>query len=158
MMSSEQARAPDPYGAFLFSVEVSSGTLARAGEVTTVVGFSEVSGLAFETEVESLKVGGVNFGDVLLPGPGKSPSRLVFKRGLADKSYFWGWYLGVMEGRIVRRAITVSIKDSTGAACQFWSFQEACPVKWTGPDLRAANSAVGFESIELIHKGLQRSG
>lgn len=156
MMSSEPAaRSPDPYVAFLFSVEVSSGTLARTGEVTTVVGFSEVSGLTFETEVESLKVGGVNFGDVLLPGPGKSPSRLVFKRGLADKSYFWQWYLDVMKGRIVRRAITVSIRDSTGTARPFWSFQEACPVKWTGPDLRAANSAVSFESIELIHRGLQ---
>jgi len=38
---------------------------------------------------------------------------------------------------------------------QVWSFKDACPVKWTGPDLRASNSAVGFETIELIHKGLQ---
>ena len=35
-----------------------------------------------------------------------------------------------------------------------WSFKEACPVKWTGPHLRASNSAVAFESLELVHRGL----
>lgn len=152
-MSSDRARVADPYGAFLFSVEIASG--ATAGGQGTVVGFSDVSGLILENEVETLKVGGINDGEVLLPGPAKS-ARLVFKRGLADKSSVWDWYLGVMEGKIVRRAITVTIKDSTGAARRTWSFKEACPVKWTGPDLRAASSAVGFESVEMIHRGLQR--
>ena len=154
MTSPQQDRVADPYVAFLFSVEVSPGRLPTDSNLKTVGGFSEVSGLNFETEVETMRVGGINDSDVSLPGPGKFPSRLVLKRGLADRSFFWAWYLSVLGGQIVRQAVTVSIKDSTGATRQSWTFKEACPVKWTGPDLRAASSAVGFESIELIHRGL----
>ena len=62
-------------------------------------GFSDVSGVTFENEVETLKVGGVNDGDVQLAGPAKS-TRLVLKRGLADRSYFWSWYLDVLQGEV----------------------------------------------------------
>lgn len=151
MTTQQDNRAADPYGGFLFKVQISSG-----GSGGTVVGCSEVSGLVFEMEVETLKVGGLNRGDVQLPGSAKAPSRLVLKRGLADKSVFWKWYLAVADSRIERRTITVSMMNPKGAVTeQVWSFKDACPVKWTGPDLRAASSAVGFEAIELIHKGLQ---
>lgn len=149
-------RSEDPYVGFLFSVEVSPASLPGAGNATRVGGFADVSGLTFETEVETLRVGGVNHTDVMLPGPARFPTRLVLKRGLADRSFFWNWYLAVMEGRIVRREVTVSIRDTRHQPRQSWSFKEACPVKWTGPELHAAQSAVGFESIELIHRGLQR--
>ena len=149
-------RSADPFVGFLFTVEVSPGSLPGAGEVSKVGGFSDVSGLNFEIEVETLRVGGVNHTDVMLPGPAKFPTRLVLKRGLADRSFFWRWYLNVMEGRIVRREVTIAIRDSTHRVRQSWSFKEACPVKWTGPEMHAASSAVGFESIELIHRGLQR--
>ena len=151
MSTQQNSRAADPYGGFLFKVQISSG-----GSGGTVVGCSEVSGLVFEAEVETLKVGGLNTGDLQLPGAAKVPARLVLKRGLADRSYFWKWYLAVADSRIERRTITVSMMDAEGTVSeQIWSFKDACPVKWTGPDLRASNSAVGFETIELIHKGLQ---
>lgn len=149
-------RSPDPYVGFLFTVEVSPDRLPVVGDVAAVGGFSDVSGLNFETEIETLRVGGVNHTEVMLPGPAKFPTRLVLKRGLADRSFFWHWYLAVMEGRIVRREVTVALRDSMHSVRQSWSFKEACPVKWTGPEMRASNSAVGFESIELIHRGLQR--
>jgi len=146
-MSAQQdkvRRVDDPYVAFLFSVELASG---QAG------GFSDVSGLNFESEVETLRVGGVNDGDLSLAGPGRS-SRLVLKRGLADRSVLWTWYLQVMGGSIARQNVTVTIRGSRGEPRHAWTFKQACPVKWTGPELRAASSAVGFESIELIHRGL----
>lgn len=152
----DNTRSADPYVGFLFTVEVSPGSLPGAGNATKVGGFSDVSGLTFETEVETLRVGGINDTDVMLPGPSKFPTRLVLKRGLADRSFFWNWYLAVMGGRVVRREVTIAIRDSTHNARESWSFKQACPVKWTGPELHAANSAVGFESIELIHRGLQR--
>jgi len=149
-------RSADPYVGFLFTVAVAPNSLPGAGNVAAVGGFSDVSGLNFENEVETLRVGGINDGEVMLPGPGRLASRLVLKRGLADRSFFWAWYLAVMEGRIVRREVTIAVKDPAQRTRQSWSFKDACPVKWTGPELRAANSAVGFESIELIHRGLQR--
>jgi phage tail-like protein len=156
MSNATQGRADDPYAAFLFSVTVSPGEI-RHGEKETIApvgGFSDVSGLNFETEVETLRVGGVNDTDVTLPGPSKASSRLVLKRGLADASFLWAWYLRVMRGEILRQQVTVSIHDPLGEPRQSWTFRDACPVKWTGPDLHASSSAVGFESIELIHRGL----
>jgi hypothetical protein len=38
----------------------------------------------------------------------------------------------------------------------WWDFKKAFPVKWTGPELRAASGEVAFESIELAHRGLSR--
>src|SRR5438046_1774430 len=108
-MSSEQDtvdRVADPYVAFLFSVELASGYVG---------GFSDVSGLNFESEVETLRVGGVNDGDLSLAGPSKS-ARLVLKRGLADRSFLWVWYLSVMGGAIVRQNVTVPMRGPTGKA------------------------------------------
>jgi phage tail-like protein len=35
-----------------------------------------------------------------------------------------------------------------------WNFKEAFPVKWVGPAFHGDQSAVAFESIELVHRGL----
>jgi phage tail-like protein len=135
----------DPYAAYRFAVKVGDHTVG---------GFSEVSGLGFESEVETMRVGGMNNTDLQLLGPSKFPSRLVLKRGLTNGSYFWHWYLGVMQGKVVRRTLTVTLRDAEGATAYEWGFEQACPVKWTGPSLQATTSAVAFESIEIVHRGL----
>jgi phage tail-like protein len=135
----------DPFTAFRFSVEI---------DQHEVGGFSEVSGLAFEKEVEIFREGGVNDHDVQLAGPSKYPSRLVLKRGLGDLQYLWAWYLDVAHGMIARREIAIQLYDVEGKRQRSWRFREACPVKWTGPELRANTSAVAFESIEVVHRGL----
>ena len=125
----------------------------------SVAGFSEVSGLAMESEVETYREGGLNNGEHQLAGPVKDGARLVLKRGFGDIPYFWNWYLGVMGGRIERRDVTIEINAVNGAHANkpppSWTFRQACPVKWTGPELRASTSAVAFETIELVHQGLQ---
>jgi phage tail-like protein len=155
-MSTNQ-RPLDPYVGFMFTVEVSPASLPVANATTTIGGFSDVSGLNFETEVETLRVGGINDTEWMLTGPSKFPTRLTLKRGLADRSFFWDWYLAVTKGQIVRRELTIAMRDSNRERRHAWSFKEACPVKWTGPELRASNSAIGFESIELVHRGLLRA-
>ena len=65
----------DPYISFRFRAEIDS---------LQVSGFSEVTGLAFESEVQTFREGGDNLQEAQLPGPTKFPSRLVMKRGLAD--------------------------------------------------------------------------
>jgi phage tail-like protein len=135
----------DFYPAFAYSVAISQRVVA---------GFNEVSGLMVETEVETFREGGLNGCERQLPGPSKFPSRLVLKRGIGDLSYFWQWYLGVTKGQIERRDVTIVMNDADGTPGFNWLFREACPVKWTGPELRANNSAIAFEAIELIHRGV----
>ncbi|MGF6754538.1 phage tail protein [Paraburkholderia sp. GAS334] len=140
-----------PFAAFVYSIEIKD---AGSGDHGVVAGFSEVSGLAVEVEVETLREGGENRFEHQIAGPAKYSSRLVLKRGLGDSYYLWSWYLKVMQGEIERRDVTVVLNDPTHKKNRRWTFHAACPVKWTGPDLHAANSAVAFESVELVHRGV----
>jgi phage tail-like protein len=118
-----------------------------------ICGFTDVTGLGAETEVQTLREGGHNDAEVQLPGSSKFSSRLVLKSGLADRLLLWAWYVQIMKGAIKRRDVTVIIKSLDGEKSSAWTFREACPVKWTGPELHASTSAVAFESIELVHRG-----
>jgi phage tail-like protein len=135
----------DPYAAFRFNVEIDG---------LVVSGFSEATGLTFETEVVTIREGGENAHEWQLAGPTKFPSRLLLKRGLADADALWSWYRDIMDGSIVRKRVTVLLMNHAGEESWRWAFRDACPVKWVGPELRAGTAAIAFESIELVHKGL----
>jgi phage tail-like protein len=145
-LSSQSSRpvSADPFLAFRFSVEVDQQVIA---------GFSEVTGLSFETEVETFREGGVNEHEWQIAGPTKFPSRLVLKRGLTRSDALWSWYQDVMGGSIRRKQLAILMMDSAGDECRRWLFLEACPVKWTGPEFRANSADIAFESVELVHRG-----
>jgi phage tail-like protein len=136
----------DPYASFRFRAEIDS---------LQVSGFNEVTGLTFETDVATFREGGVNSHEWQLAGPTKFPSKLILKRGLADADALWSWYQDVMAGNIKRKRITISLLDYAGNEKWRWVFCDACPVKWSGPEFRAGRAEVAFESIELVHKGLE---
>jgi len=137
----------DPFVSFRFAVKIGDHPHERA------CGFSEASGLVVETEVQTLREGGVNTHEIQLAGPSKFPSRLVLKRGLAEAA-LWSWYRDVMRGKVERKTVTVILQNYSGEEKWSWVFSKACPVKWSGPDFRAGTAEVAFESIELIHRGL----
>jgi len=135
----------DPYVSFLFNVKV---------DQKVVAGFNEVTGLEFETDVETFRQGGENLHEQQLAGPNKFPSRLVLKRGMTDVDALWSWHQEVTQGIIKRKVVSILLLDSTGAVKRSWNFREAVPVKWVGPQFRASNAEVAFETLELVHKGL----
>jgi phage tail-like protein len=137
----------DPYLAFRFSVCVGE-------KEDPFGGFSEVSGLSWEMQVETFREGGENLYERQLLGPNKYPSRVTLKRGLTDQESLWNWYQDVLKGKIRRESLTIKLKDSVGEAKRTWKFRNACPVKFTGPEFRAESAAVAFESVELVHDGL----
>jgi phage tail-like protein len=150
--SSSRRLDQDPFASFRFSVQIGD---AKPDE--RVCGFSEASGLVVETEVETLREGGVNTHEVQLVGPSKFPSRLVLKRGLAE-AQLWSWYQDVMRGKVERKTVTVILQNYAGEPKWQWVFSRACPVKWSGPEFRAGAAEVAFESIELVHRGLDAGG
>ena len=150
--SSARRLEQDPFASFRFAVKI-----GNADPKERVCGFSEASGLVLETDVETIREGGLNTHEIQLAGPSKYPSRLVLKRGLAEAE-LWSWYRDVLRGKIQRKTVTVILQNYLGEPKWQWVFSEACPVKWSGPDLRAGTAEVAFESIELVHRGLNADG
>jgi phage tail-like protein len=135
----------DPYSVFRFVVEI-DGVLRG--------GFSKVRGLNRETKVESFREGGVNDFERKLVTLTTYPP-LVLERGLADP-LLWEWHQKVVEGRVDRRAITISLRDERGSDIWGWTVQGAFPAKWTISDFDAASGQVATESVEFVHHGLLR--
>lgn len=136
----------NPYKSFRFRVEIDGITAART---------SEVSGLQVETDVELYEEGGVNDFVHQLPKKTKYP-RLVLKRGITDVDDLWKWYQDVVSGGFTRKNGSIILMDVTGEDKWRWNFVQAYPVKWSGPELKADSNTVAFESVELVHQGIQK--
>lgn len=144
-------RRRDPVPAFRFRVEI---------EGIDVAGFQEATGLEAELEVHEYREGGRNDFVHKLPGAVRYPSNLVLRRGIADSEALWRWCersLDGIEGRVSRRTVDVVLLDAAARERRRWTFYGAYPVKWTGPQLRAETEEVALESLELAHRGLDRS-
>jgi phage tail-like protein len=139
----------DPYLAFNFLVEIGG---------LSVGGFSEVTGLQVEVEVQDYREGGQNTFIHKLAGPVRYPSNLVLKRGLVDIDILWGWYQAVLLGFVARQNISVILRDSEGDEKRRWFFVKAYPVRWNGPGLRADSANVAVETLELAHQGFWAVG
>lgn len=109
-----------------------------------------------EVEVEEYREGGINDHVHRLPKVAKYPN-IVLKRGITDSEVLWRWHQDVIGGKVVRRTIFVVLLDSQGAERWRWSFLDAYPVKWVGPDLKSDIGAVAIESMELAHNGFKKA-
>ncbi|CAG0986390.1 hypothetical protein METP2_02301 [Methanosarcinales archaeon] len=137
---------PYPYTSFRFRIEIGGITVAQVTEVT---------GLMLETETESYEEGGVNDFVHLLPKRTKY-QHIVLKRGISDLDDMWKWYQEVVSGKFKKKNGTIVLQDVTGKDKWCWNFEQAYPVKWTGPELRADSNTVAFETIELAHHGIKK--
>jgi phage tail-like protein len=138
----------DPFLSYNFAVEV-EGLVAG--------GFSEVSGIEIQTEVQEYREGGVNEFVHKRAGPTKYPSNLILKKGITDVRTLWIWYWDVMQGIVERKNVSVLLLDTEGAEQLRWNFEQAYPVRWVGPSLRGTASEVAVETLELAHNGLARA-
>lgn len=119
-----------------------------------VGGFSEVSGLSSETELEEYREGGLN-GYVHHFPKGTKFSPIVLKRGITTASDLWDWYAAVTAGTITRKHGSVIMQNVAGLEMCRWNFFHAYPSKWNGPELSSMSNSVAIESIELVHNGLK---
>lgn len=144
MADNQTYENPDPYLNFRFRVEL-GGIISG--------GFSDVSGLSVETEIETRKEGGENTFEYKFPKTTKYQN-ITLKRGLSDDS-LWDWYKKVIYGTVERRDISICLMDETGEEVKRWNFQKAFPVKWDGGSLSAKSSGIAVESLILVHHGLE---
>jgi phage tail-like protein len=135
-----------PYQTFNFAVEI---------EGLLVGGFSAVSGLDSQVEVEEYREGGVNGFVHQLPVR-TSYSNLVLSHGLTSVDTLWNWYYNTTQGMIQRRNGTIMLLDTRQLPVMWWNFRNALPVRWSGPTFTATSDEVAVESLELAHQGLTR--
>lgn len=133
----------DPFTGYNFIVIISD---------IPVAGFSDVSGIASETEVEEYKEGGENQYVHKLPTITKY-GNLILKNGMTNLPLLYNWYKDVVQGKINRKEITIILLDPKQLGFKTWTYRDAYPVKWSGPELNANNNAVAIESLEIAHAG-----
>jgi len=135
----------DPYMGFKFVVELGG---------VVVAGFSEVTGLQVEVEVQEYREGGLNEYMHKRVGPTRYPSNLVLKHGITDKRELWKWHQDVAHGKVERKNGSIILLSPAGDEVWRWNFEGAYPVRWNGPDLRANTAEVAVETLELVHRGI----
>lgn len=140
------AERTDPFISFKFQVEIQG---------LIVAGFSEVSGVQVETKTETIREGGVNDHVHILP-KGTEQSNLTLKRGLTDSDVLWKWHRDVVDGKVKRKSGRIILMDYEGNEKWHWTFEDAYPVKWVGPDFKADNRSIAIESLDLVHNGLKK--
>ena len=125
----------------------------------TRIGFTEVSGLDFETEVIEYREGSSpTYNKTKQPGLTKY-TNVVLKRGtfLGDFEYFEQWKKTMMfqEGKEkFRRDVTIRLLDEEHQPIVSWTLSRAWPSKVQSTNLKADANEVAIETIELVHEGL----
>jgi phage tail-like protein len=137
----------DPAVAYNFLVRLVPGGDAAGG-------FSECGGLGMTLEVEDYREGGRN--DAVLHFPTRATwDRIRLRRGIATSDELWNWHIEFVEGRGRRRDGMILLRDDLQQTVKAWSFTRGLPVRWVGPALDAARTAVAIEELEIAHEGLR---
>jgi phage tail-like protein len=125
----------------------------------TRVGFTEVTGLDFETQVIEYREGNnPAYHKTKQPGLTKY-SDIVLKRGtfLGDFEYFQLWKKTFMfqEGKAkFRRDVNIKLLDEEHKPIITWSLSKAWPSKIQSTDLKADGNEVAIETMTLVYEGL----
>jgi phage tail-like protein len=144
LAESEQATQPitqlinESHVAFRYVVEVNK---KRIGV------FTECELPTIEWETEEVQEGGLNTHVHILPGRRKA-ARFTLKHGIG-KGLLVDWYRKALENHFVRQPVTVALQDVQGNVVATWVMNDAYPIKWTGPQLKADANAIAIQAIEF---------
>lgn len=134
----EQALRQHTHPAFRFLIDVGGDTQGV---------FTECTLPSVEWDVEEVKEGGLNAFTHQLPGRRKG-ARVTLKNGVGAGGLM-NWYLQTMTGKFERRSITINLLDSQMKTIMTWVLEDALPVKWAGPDLKASDNTIAIQLLEF---------
>jgi phage tail-like protein len=129
------------------------------------IGFTEVSGLDFQTDVIEYRQGlDKTFSKIKMPGLRKF-SNVTLKRGIIQgfkdanaEFYTWigdGQKAGTVRKRVdYRRNIVITLLDEESNPVVAWTLMNAWPVKVAFTDLKADASEIAIETLELAIEDL----
>ena len=124
------------------------------GEGETI-GFTEVSGLDFETEVVEYRDGASSEYTKIKRAGQTKYSNITLKRGTfqGDNKAF-DWWKKTEENRTDRRDITIKLLNEEREPVLIWEVRKAWVSKFQSTGLKADGSEVAIETMEIVHEGL----
>jgi phage tail-like protein len=142
--------AEDPLVSFMFSLEVQG----------TITGFfTEVSGIGSENEVSEHLVVGQNGQQVVKKVAGRLKwEDITLKRGITSAMDAWAWRKQIEDGNLTdaRKNGSIVMYNQVGEEVARWNFENAWPVKITGPAPSSESSDLGIEEMVLAHEYIVR--
>ncbi len=150
MAASVDTQREDPLVGFHFQIEVQ-------GQVTGY--FTEVSGLGSEHEIVEHKVVNEKGVEVVMKVPGRLKwENITLKRGITSDMQIWEWRKMVENGDVkgARSNGSVTMFDQALTPVARWEFQNAWPVKVTGPSVKSDSNEIGVEELTLAHEYITR--
>jgi phage tail-like protein len=115
--------------------------------------FQAVSGLSVEYETETVKEGGQNGFEHVLPVRTKY-SDLTLKRGmLVEGSKVFDWCMDAFQNRNFKPSdLTITLLNENHKPLRTWNVVKAWPKKWTVTELNAESSSIVIESLDLRYQ------
>lgn len=136
----------DPFNGFNFAVELDG---------ITRMGFKQCTGLDTTTSATKYREGtDPTLAQRQLPAL-LTFSNISLQRGITDDHALWDWRNTVASGQVVRRTISIILRDDAGQEKIRWNVKNAWPTKWSGPTFDATSDAVAIETLELAHEGVE---
>ena len=135
-------RSPDPAPALRFLVKIGTEPIGR---------FHDCSGIQVEYETLEWPEGGENRFVHKLRGRAKYQN-LTLKRGITHEKNLIQWFRDCAD-RTKRFSVTVEMLAGDLKPVRRFSFDNAYPVKWVGPNLNAGQNNPAVETLEIAHQG-----
>lgn len=115
--------------------------------------FQEVSGLSVKINTTPLNEGGVNHTTHYLYN-GSTINPITFKRGLCLNTLYSLIINWLSAGEIKRLSGEISILDDNGKESLIYTFTDAIPINWNGPELNVNSDNLATESITIQPESL----
>jgi phage tail-like protein len=125
--------------------------ILKIPDIDTVGFFLHCSGLELTFDIYEYREGGNNDFVHRLPGGMHYPN-LVLSRGLTREDALLKWFWAT-HTQAERKEITLTLK--TNETERTWTFSDAFPVRWTGPQIDSAGTDIATEILEIAHSGLK---
>lgn len=136
----------DPLRNFRFVLEIDGINQA---------GFSEVTGFDVTTDPIDYREGNEETRVRKLPGLTKY-GNVTLKWGITDSMELYTWSSDIVAGTIVRKNVTIIVRDETGADKARFEVNDCWVTKYDPMDLNAKGNEVAIETLELANEGVRR--
>jgi phage tail-like protein len=125
--------------------------VVKIPDIDTIGWFIECHGLELSFDVMEYREGGNNDFVHHLPGRIQYP-HLTLSRGLTNEDALLKWFWAT-HSQAERKELTLTLR--LGEVDRTWTFADAFPIKWIGPNPTNGPTGIATESLTIAHSGLK---